>query len=76
MILVIQQYGYQTATMGECLGDPPVNWYRDLNGNPSGPGGNTTRFNLTTSYSTNLTPDGTCGGTNAYVCSEQHPCCS
>ncbi|KAF2670004.1 glycoside hydrolase/deacetylase [Microthyrium microscopicum] len=29
MITNLKKYGYTTATVGECLGDPPANWYRD-----------------------------------------------
>jgi peptidoglycan/xylan/chitin deacetylase (PgdA/CDA1 family) len=76
MISQINKFGYKTATIGECLGDPPVNWYRDLTGNAAGPGGNTTRFNITTSIPQNLSPDGTCGGTKGYICPESNRCCS
>jgi hypothetical protein len=29
MIAQLKALGYTTATMGECLNDPPENWYRD-----------------------------------------------
>lgn len=29
MIDTAKKLGYQLVTVGDCLGDPPVNWYRD-----------------------------------------------
>lgn len=29
MISNAKKYGYQFATVGECMNDPPQNWYRD-----------------------------------------------
>lgn len=58
--------GYRTVTVGECLGDPSGNWYRDGNGNPvgSGPG---------------VSPDGRCGPNNGgFTCAGSvfGRCCS
>lgn len=65
-------HGYESVTVGECLGDPPSNWYR------AGPGGtviiptsatrSTLRPTSTTSTrntrtSTTITPTGAPGGT-------------
>jgi hypothetical protein len=37
MIAQLKALGYSTATMGECLNDPPENWYRDpASGQPIG----------------------------------------
>lgn len=40
MIDKARQSGYELVTVGECLGDPPGNWYRDAKtGQPIGKGG-------------------------------------
>lgn len=40
MIDKARQSGYELVTVGECLGDPPGNWYRDAKtGKPLGKGG-------------------------------------
>jgi peptidoglycan/xylan/chitin deacetylase (PgdA/CDA1 family) len=66
MIEIIRQRGLQAVTVGECLGDPAANWYRtSRTGTPPPdppPGGNPS-------------PDGTCGGANAYTCPTGQ-CCS
>ena len=41
MIEKAQAAGYKLVTVGECLGDPSGNWYRDASGNPVGGGGTT-----------------------------------
>jgi peptidoglycan/xylan/chitin deacetylase (PgdA/CDA1 family) len=76
MIQTIQKAGFKTATIGDCLGDPPVNWYRDMEGNPSGPGGSIAKFNVSTKDLDNLSPDGTCGPPNNYYCPDENKCCS
>lgn len=78
--------GYQSVTVGECLGDPVSNWYRS---GPAGsvttplPGTSTSTRNTRTSISAvptgapgTVTKDGTCG--NGVTCrgSRYGTCCS
>ncbi|KAH6668292.1 polysaccharide deacetylase, partial [Halenospora varia] len=35
MLDTLKARGYRTATVGECMGDPKENWYRDAGGVPS-----------------------------------------
>lgn len=38
MIELMREEGYKSVTVGECLGDPPWSWYRDLEtGEPAWP---------------------------------------
>ncbi|CAI6340074.1 unnamed protein product [Periconia digitata] len=71
MLSTLTQLGYKAVTVGECLGDPVENWYRNGDGSspaPSDPpaGGKP------------VTTDATCGGTNGYTCqgSTFGNCCS
>ena len=36
MIDTLKQRGYKAVTVGECLGDPPENWYVDASGTTGG----------------------------------------
>jgi Polysaccharide deacetylase len=66
MLQTIASYGYGTSvTVGECLGDPPANWYRTAAA-PS-------VCNTTTQT---ITTDGTCGGTLTCKGSSFGNCCS
>lgn len=64
MIDSVKNSGKAFATVGECLGDAPANWYRtsrDGGSTPPPPG--------------NTSPDGTCGGSSGFVCPTGQ-CCS
>jgi peptidoglycan/xylan/chitin deacetylase (PgdA/CDA1 family) len=38
MMKIVKEYGYTPVTVGECLEDPPENWYRDpVTGKAAGP---------------------------------------
>ncbi|ROT38089.1 glycoside hydrolase/deacetylase [Sodiomyces alkalinus F11] len=76
-------HGYRLVTVGECLGDPKENWYRDVDG------GSTTPTSATTTTTTSssgpeptstfiISPDQTCGGATGYTCqgSAFGNCCS
>jgi len=65
MLDAVRARGLRTVTVGECLGDAAANWYRtsrDGGSTPPPTGGN-------------QSPDGTCGGTQGYVCPGTE-CCS
>ncbi|KAF2671330.1 glycoside hydrolase/deacetylase [Microthyrium microscopicum] len=66
MINAIKAKGLRGVTVGECLGDAAGNWYKTTSG-----GGGTTPPPSGGATS----PDGTCGGANAYVC-PSGLCCS
>lgn len=86
MVDVSRNRGYQLVTVGECLGDPPENWYRDANGGATPT--NTVTLSSTsspsaTSYATPtatliISPDQTCGGSTSHTCfgSPFGNCCS
>lgn len=85
MVDVSRNRGYQLVTVGECLGDPPENWYRAA---PDGPTTSLSTEPPTTpstasSYAVPtetlvISPDQTCGGDTAYTClgSPFGDCCS
>ncbi|KAK4647827.1 uncharacterized protein QC761_104780 [Podospora bellae-mahoneyi] len=63
LIQTAKNRGYRLVTVGECLGDAPVNWYRDAttgNARTGGGGGNGGNPNPGPITSTN----GLCGSTN------------
>jgi hypothetical protein len=73
MINTLKAAGLTPVTVGTCLGDPPANWYR-------GPRSGTSTATSTGPSSTPVSggkpsPDGTCGGSNAYTCPSGQ-CCS
>lgn len=86
MIELSQQRGYRLMTVGECLGDPGENWYRDAPGGPTSTkttARGTTVTTTTTSYTgptstLGISPDQSCGGSTGYTCqgSEFGNCCS
>lgn len=88
MIELTRQRGYKLMTVGECLGDPPENWYRDAKQGPSVPTSTPTAAPGTTASSTTsytsptatlrISPDQSCGGTTGYTCegSAYGNCCS
>ncbi|KAK5989725.1 Chitin deacetylase [Cladobotryum mycophilum] len=89
MVQTSRDRGYKLVTVGECLGDPKANWYRQVSGGgsvtatrnpastvPSGP-------STTTSYATPtktgvISRDQTCGGSIGQTCqgSAFGNCCS
>ncbi|KAF2006993.1 carbohydrate esterase family 4 protein [Amniculicola lignicola CBS 123094] len=92
MLSTLTTLGYKAVTVGECLGDPVANWYR--NSASGGTGGTTTKPASTTTIpavsssktssapaatgTQKITTDATCGGTNKYTCkgSAFGNCCS
>lgn len=87
MIELSRQRGYRLLTVGECLGDPRENWYRNTPNGPSVPASTTTRSTPATSSTTEYTkpattmvisPDQTCGGSTGHTCegSAFGNCCS
>ncbi|KAL2258723.1 hypothetical protein VTK26DRAFT_7855 [Humicola hyalothermophila] len=71
--------GYRAVTVGECLGDPPANWYR------TGPSGPVTLSNTVTPTRstisvapthTGASTDGTCGNGVTCVGTPWGDCCS
>lgn len=81
MLETLLAQGYKPVTVGECLGDPEANWYRNSTG---------TVFTSTTAIATSTTAtssiaaptatstDATCGGTTGFTCSNSAfgNCCS
>ncbi|KAH7170092.1 hypothetical protein EDB81DRAFT_837100 [Dactylonectria macrodidyma] len=91
MIRAAQDRGYKLVTVGECLGDPIQNWYReDSTGDtPSPATTTTTRSNVSSTslkFSSSATatsgvvisPNQRCGGDTGYTCIESGfgNCCS
>ncbi|KAL7904701.1 carbohydrate esterase family 4 protein [Trichoderma velutinum] len=92
MIETSRARGYKLVTVGECLGDPPENWYRSApsrrglgtnqgmppvnNTNPETPPANNTDPIKTPKL--NVSTDQTCGGKNGTTCkgSVFGDCCS
>jgi hypothetical protein len=65
LVQLIKSRGYRTATIGECLGDDPKNWYRDVTtGEAVGPARDYS-YNFTGTIACNppgtVSTDGTCG---------------
>jgi hypothetical protein len=54
------KHGYKSVTVGQCLGDPPANWYR----------------NASTVASQTISTDGTCSATITCIGSTFGSCCS
>jgi hypothetical protein len=81
MLKIIQDKGYKGVTVGECLGDPAENWYRDSAGKlGTYPASGSTP---TSSAAPSVTPtavstNGNCGGNTGFTCggSEFGNCCS
>ncbi|KAJ2904125.1 putative chitin binding protein [Zalerion maritima] len=87
VIASINEKGYNAVTIGECLGDDPVNWYRDMDGNGVNPYEDSTSSSTSTSTSTATSTstsstasstlatstDGTCG--SGFKCPGTQ-CCS
>ena len=76
--------GYKLVTVGECLGDPVENWYREAGG-ASSPGTRTPPSTETTTLPITaptetimISRDQTCGGNSSYTCQGSHfgNCCS
>lgn len=83
ILATAQSRGYRTVTVGECLGDPPGNWYRDgTTGNAVGGGGSSGGGGGTGGGTTGpaVSPDATCGTNsgNKYTCTGGSfgQCCS
>ncbi|GAB7346912.1 hypothetical protein MBLNU459_g1983t2 [Dothideomycetes sp. NU459] len=81
MLQTLLAQGYKPVTVGECLGDPEANWYRNSSGSV---------FTSTTAIATSTTAikstvaptatstDATCGGSSGFTCSNSAfgNCCS
>lgn len=87
MVKTSLERGYRLVTVGECLNDPPENWYRDAGKEPSVPTKTTTDAACTASSTSSyihptetfaISPDQTCGGSTGYTCqgSAFGNCCS
>ncbi|KAH7162176.1 hypothetical protein B0J13DRAFT_490770 [Dactylonectria estremocensis] len=91
MITTAQDRGYKLVTVGECLGDPIENWYRQdsTGGTPSTTTTATTRSNVSSTNSKSsssatstsgviISPNQQCGGDTGYTCikSGLGNCCS
>jgi len=71
MIQILLQRGYKAVTVGECLGDPPENWYRDAS--------STVNITVPIDKSTlRVSDDGICAGYTKKTCdgSTHGNCCS
>lgn len=76
MLGLLQQKGYRGVTMGECMGDPEANWYRDSSGTvvtstsatPSATQSGSSTLTPPTATPSVVSQDGSCGGTNGYTC--------
>jgi len=73
MLSTLIDAGYKAVTVGECLGDPQVNWYRDSSGNgasisdtPSSVAATTARASPTAAKP--VTTDAACGPANGFTC--------
>ncbi|KEZ46940.1 hypothetical protein SAPIO_CDS0289 [Scedosporium apiospermum] len=72
MLEAVKLRGLRAVTVGECLGDPQANWYRDSRDGTTPPGTGEPQ-----PPTGGVHPDGICGGPNKYVCGvEGYPCCS
>lgn len=84
MLQIIQNKGYRGVTVGECLGDPVENWYRDSAGKTVTSSHATTATATATSSAiptatpTKVSTDGTCGSNTGSTCqgSTFGNCCS
>lgn len=83
MLQNLQQQGFKPVTVGECLGDPQINWYRSSAGSLSPPSAPSTPVSVPTNpaatppvspplFPTNssgiVSTDATCGGAAGYTC--------
>jgi peptidoglycan/xylan/chitin deacetylase (PgdA/CDA1 family) len=85
MITYAKDQGWTFGTVGQCLGDPEANWYRSSSGSvftsttstPQPTATSTTTSNPGT-IPTEVSLDGTCGGSSGYTCqgSSFGDCCS
>ena len=62
MLSTLTQLGYKAVTVGDCLGDPAANWYRQAGGAASGTATSAAPSSTPTVAKT-VSPDATCGGT-------------
>ncbi|OAA53717.1 chitin deacetylase [Cordyceps fumosorosea ARSEF 2679] len=88
MIETARARGYKLVTVGECLGDPQGNWYRNAGKDPRAPTPTTSSQPGTTRTSSSrmtaptmtdrVSPDQTCGGSSGNTCqgSRFGNCCS
>ncbi|KAF2473248.1 glycoside hydrolase/deacetylase [Lindgomyces ingoldianus] len=88
MLSTLTGLGYKAVTVGECLGDPSANWYRNSAGSTGSVSTSTPVQTSTQVSSTSSAPsatgtkkvstDATCGGTNGFTCqgSTFGNCCS
>ncbi|KAF2203411.1 glycoside hydrolase/deacetylase [Delitschia confertaspora ATCC 74209] len=67
MLSTLTQLGYKAVTVGQCLGDPVANWYRNSPGSPSNPtttSAPSPTSNAPTSTATRVSTDAMCGSNN------------
>ncbi|KAH8738235.1 hypothetical protein BGZ61DRAFT_526228 [Ilyonectria robusta] len=88
MIRTAQDRGYKLVTLGECLGDPVANWYRQAPGgtpaatSSASSGASSTRSRSSSSATATsgvvISPNQKCGGDTGYTCigSGFGNCCS
>lgn len=79
MVILARQRGYKLVTVGECLGDPKENWYRQV-GQASIPtsASRTATSSATPQKTLTISPNQRCGGSTGYTCqgSSFGSCCS
>lgn len=85
MVETSRKRGYRLVTVGECLGDPKENWYREApkgtrscSSQTSASMPSTTSTHLIPSETIIISPDQSCGGNTGYTCQESKfgNCCS
>jgi peptidoglycan/xylan/chitin deacetylase (PgdA/CDA1 family) len=77
MLQTLTQLGYRGVTVGECLGDPKENWYRQVGGAGQAAPATTAAASAPTGNSP-VSTDGQCGASKGRSClgSEFGNCCS
>ena len=90
MVQVSRDRGYKLVTVGECLGDPPENWYRNASAGSGSTSASSsimtarslprsaTAPNTTPGETLTISPDQTCGSGTGHTCqgSDFGNCCS
>jgi peptidoglycan/xylan/chitin deacetylase (PgdA/CDA1 family) len=69
MIQTMQAKGYKLVTLGECLGEPEANWYRDAtSGRVATSSPSSATSSGPTPTPTAVSQDSTCGATSGFTC--------